>query len=38
MYKKNVTNLLRICCYLPYKYGQIRAPLVTFVKGLGSTR
>ena len=35
---KKVTDLLRKCCCLPYKYGHMIVPLVTFVKGLNSTR
>ena len=35
---KKVTDLLRKCCCLPYKYGHVIVPLVTFVKGLDSIR
>ena len=32
-----VTDLLRKCCCLQYKYGHVIVPLVTHVKGLDST-
>ena len=35
---KKITDLLRKCCYLRYKYGYIIVPLVTFAKGLVSTQ
>ena len=35
---KKVTDLLRKCCSLPYKFGHVIVPLVTYVKGLDSTR
>ena len=35
---KKITDLLRKCCYLRYKYGYIIVPLVTFAKGLDSTQ
>ena len=35
---KKVTDLLRKCCCLPYKYGHVIVPLVTYVKGPDSTQ